>query len=132
MSAFGRILATHQFLYERSGGWIGHRMLGKPTLLLRTTGRRSGTVRTNGLVYARDDGSYVVVASKAGDDHAPGWLHNLIAAPDVEVQLGRSRRPATARVVGHDDPDFGRLWQLVNENNGGRYDAYQAKTTRQI
>ena len=132
MSALGRILAVHQFLYERSGGWIGHRVLGTPTLLLRTTGRRSGAVRTNALVYARDDGDYVVVASKAGDDHAPGWLHNLTATPAVDVQLGRSRAPATARVVGHEDPDFARLWRLVNGNNGDRYEAYQAKTTRQI
>ena len=47
-------------------------MLGTPTLLLRTTGRRSGALRTNALVYVRDGGDYVVVASKGGDDHAPG------------------------------------------------------------
>jgi deazaflavin-dependent oxidoreductase (nitroreductase family) len=132
MSALGRILVVHQFLYERSGGRIGHRMLGTPTLLLRTTGRRSGARRTNALVYASDGEDYVVVASKGGDDHPPAWLLNLTAESNVEVQMGRERRPATARVVTHDDPDFDRLWRLVNDNNSGRYDGYQAKTERQI
>jgi deazaflavin-dependent oxidoreductase (nitroreductase family) len=132
MSALGRILAVHQFLYERSDGRLGHQVLGTPTLLLRTTGRRSGARRTNALVYAADGADYVVVASKGGDDHPPAWLLNLTAEPTVEVQVGRERRPAKARVVGHDDPDFGRLWRLVNENNKGRYDGYQAKTERQI
>jgi F420H(2)-dependent quinone reductase len=132
MSALGRILVVHQFLYERSDGRIGHRMLGTPTLLLRTTGRRSGARRTNGLVYAGDGDDYVVVASKGGDDHPPAWLLNLTAEPNVEVQVGRERRPATARVVDRDDPDFDRLWRLVNDNNSGRYDGYQAKTERQI
>lgn len=107
-------------------------MLGTPTLLLRTTGRRSGAERTNALVYLADDGSYVVVASKGGDDRPPAWLLNLTADADVEVQLGRERRRATARVLAKDEPDYERLWPLVNENNGGRYDRYQAMTARPI
>jgi deazaflavin-dependent oxidoreductase (nitroreductase family) len=132
MSALGRVLEVHQLLYERSDGRVGHHMLGTPTLLLRTTGRRSGARRTNALVYLADDGSYVVVASKGGDDRPPAWLLNLTADPNVEVQLGRERRPATARVLEKADPDYERLWRLVNENNGGRYDGYQAKTARPI
>jgi deazaflavin-dependent oxidoreductase (nitroreductase family) len=132
MSALGRILAVHQLLYERSDGRIGHRMLGTPTLLLRTNGRRSGARRTNALVYVPDGDDYVVVASKGGDAHGPGWLFNLTAEPNVQVQVGRERRPATARVVNHDDPDFERLWRLVNDNNSGRYDGYQSKTERPI
>src|SRR5207244_9177884 len=111
------ILAVHQFLYERSDGRIGHRMLGVPTLLLRTKGRRSGVTRTNALVYARDGGNFVVVASNGGDDRPPAWLHNVTAEPSVEVQVGHERRPATARVVGRDDPNFGRLWRLVDRKS---------------
>lgn len=132
MSALGRVLEVHQLLYERSDGRVGHQMLGTPTLLLRTTGRRSGATRTNALVYLADDGRYVVVASKGGDDRPPAWLLNLTAEPSVEVQLGRERRQASAHVLGKDDPDYQRLWRLVNENNGGRYDRYQAKTARPI
>jgi deazaflavin-dependent oxidoreductase (nitroreductase family) len=132
MSALGRVLAVHQFLYERSGGRVGHKMLGRPTLLLTTTGRRSGARRTNALVYASDGSDYVVVASKGGDDRPPAWLLNLTAQPRVEVQVGRERRPAVARALTREDPQFARLWRLVNDNNGGRYDRYQSLTERQI
>lgn len=132
MSALGRVLTVHQLLYERSGGRVGHRMLGTPTLLLRTTGRRSGAQRTNALVYLADDGSYVVVASKGGDDKPPAWLLNLTAQPNVEVQIGRERRAASARVLQPGEDGYERLWRLVNENNSGRYDGYQAKTARPI
>ena len=107
-------------------------MLGVPSLLLRTTGRRSGATRTNGLVYALDGGDYLVVASNGGADRAPSWLHNLRANPEVEIQIGRERQPATAREVAPSDPDYARLWQIVNENNRDRYSAYQEQTARPI
>jgi F420H(2)-dependent quinone reductase len=132
VSVQGRVLAVHQLLYERSNGRVGHRMLGVPTLLLRTTGRRSGATRTNALVYASDGNDHVVVASNGGDDKPPAWLHNLKAQPRVEVQVAGDRRQATARVLERGDPDFDRLWRLVNENNSDRYDGYQASTQRQI
>jgi len=132
MSVTSQVLRVHEKVYVASGGRIGHRVLGVPSLLLRTTGRRSGATRTNGLVYARDGGDYLVVASNGGADRAPGWLHNLRAHPNVEIQIGRERRPATARVVDSSDPDYPRLWQLVNENNHDRYAAYQQKTARPI
>jgi deazaflavin-dependent oxidoreductase (nitroreductase family) len=129
---FHRVLQAHAYLYERSDGVVGHRMLGVPCLMLRTTGRRSGQTRTNSLVYAKDGERYLVVASKGGDPRAPAWLLNLRARPEVEVQIGRSRFPATATEIGPDDPDYARVWQLVNQNNGDRYAAYQRKTTRPI
>jgi deazaflavin-dependent oxidoreductase (nitroreductase family) len=125
-------LRLHAALYQRTDGRLGHRLLGVPTLLLRTTGRRSGQTRTNALVYARDDGRYLVVPSNGGADRPPGWLHNLRAQPRVEGQIGRERHPATAAVLERSDPDFARLWRSVNENNRGRYDSYQARTAREI
>jgi deazaflavin-dependent oxidoreductase (nitroreductase family) len=132
MSVYGSILKLHQSLYERTDGRVGHNMLGVPTLLLRSTGRRSGAQRCNGLVYAQDGRSYVVVASNGGSDKSPGWLFNVQAEPAVEIQVGRNSMPASARVLAPDDDDYGRLWQLVNENNKGRYDAYQIQTARPI
>jgi F420H(2)-dependent quinone reductase len=126
------VLRVHAKIYEGTDGRIGHRMIGVPTLMLRTTGRRSGQTRTNSLVYAPDGDSYLVVPSNGGADRAPGWLHNLRAQPDVEVQVGRERQPAIATVVERGEPDFDRLWAAVNENNKGRYDQYQAGTSRQI
>jgi F420H(2)-dependent quinone reductase len=107
-------------------------MLGVPTLLLRTTGRRSGATRTNGLVFARDGDDYLVVASNGGADRPPAWLHNLRANPDVEIQIARERRRGAARIIESSDPDYDRVWRIVNENNRDRYSAYQTKTRRAI
>jgi F420H(2)-dependent quinone reductase len=127
-----QVLRVHERIYEATDGRVGHGLIGIPTLLLRTTGRRSGTTRTNALVYARDGDDYLLVPSNGGADRAPAWLLNLRANPRVEIQVGRERREATARVVDRSDPDFERLWRIVNENNRDRYAAYQRKTSRQI
>lgn len=132
MSLLSHVLTVHEAVYKATDGWIGHRVLGVPCLLLRTTGRRSGQTRTNGLVYAPDGDDYLVVASKGGDDRPPAWLLNLQAKPQVEVQIGRERQPATARVVEPSDPDFARMWKIVNDNNGDRYTDYQSRTDRPI
>jgi F420H(2)-dependent quinone reductase len=126
------LLSVHQWLYERTGGGVGHRILGVPSLLLRSTGRRTGQVRVSALVYARDGTDYLLVASNGGSDRPPGWLLNIEAKPDVEIQIGRRRASATARIVTDDDPGYPRLWQAVNDNNHARYSAYQAKTSRKI
>jgi F420H(2)-dependent quinone reductase len=131
-SALRTTLRVHQYLYERTDGLIGHRLLGVSTLLLRTTGRRSGQMRTNALNYVQDAGRYIVVASKGGAPAPPAWLLNLQADPRAEVQIGRRRIPCTATVLAHDDPEFARLWKLANDSNARRYDAYQRKTDREI
>lgn len=125
-------LQVHGFVYEHSGGLIGHRLLGVPCLMLRTTGRKTGQTRTSSLVYAKEDGHYLVVASKGGDPRAPGWLLNLRARPEAEVQIGHTRFRATASEIALGDPDYARLWKIVNDNNGNRYDEYQKKTARPI
>ncbi len=130
--ALSQILKVHQAVYEGTGGLVGHRILMVPTLLLRTTGRRSGATRTNALVYAKDGADYVVVASNGGQDSAPGWLYNVQAKPDVDVQVGRKRSAGVARVLAPGEGDYDRLWRLVNDNNHGRYDAYQSQTERPI
>jgi deazaflavin-dependent oxidoreductase (nitroreductase family) len=131
-TVFGLVLRTHEFIYERTGGAIGHKALGVPSLLLRTSGRRSGKTRSSALVYAKDGDRYLVVASKGGAPEAPAWLHNLRAQPEVEIQIGRTTYPARATEIGGDDPDYARVWKIVNDGNGNRYEAYQKKTSRRI
>ena len=132
MSLTTSFLLLHQAIYERTDGRIGHRLVGVPSLILRTTGRRSGLTRTAVLAYASDAGRYVVVASNGGQDRPPAWLHNVRANPDVEIQVGRRRATGRARVVEAGNADYARLWRLVNEVNHGRYDGYQRRTQRPI
>jgi F420H(2)-dependent quinone reductase len=132
MGLTGSILRVHERLYKRTNGRIGHRMVGVPTLLLSTIGRRSGASRTNALVYARDGEDYLIVPSNGGDDRPPAWLHNLRAQPEIEIQIAREHRRGTARIIESTDPDHERLWKIVNDNNRDRYTAYQKQTTRPI
>lgn len=132
MSLTGQVLRVHEALYKATGGRIGHNMIGVPTLLLSTTGARSGLPRTSALVYARDGEDYLLVASNGGSDSPPAWLHNVRAHPDVEIQIERRRMKAAASVIGASDPDYQRLWGIVNENNKDRYAAYQQQTSRPI
>jgi deazaflavin-dependent oxidoreductase (nitroreductase family) len=132
VSVFSAVLRLHDRIYKATDGRIGHKVLGVPTLLLRTTGRRSGQVRTSSLVYARDGADYLLVASKGGADEPPAWLLNLEAKPEVEIQVGRERQKGRCRVVGPSDPDYAHLWKIVNDENGDRYTAYQESTSRPI
>jgi F420H(2)-dependent quinone reductase len=126
------VLRVHDAVYQKTNGWIGHRTLGIPSLLLHTVGAKTGQARTASLTYARDGGNYLIVASKGGDPKAPGWYHNLKANPNVEINVGPKRFGVTAKPVLPDDPDYARLWQIVNKNNSNRYEAYQKKTSRPI
>jgi deazaflavin-dependent oxidoreductase (nitroreductase family) len=126
------VLRVHDVVYQKTNGWIGHRTLGIPSLLLHTVGAKTGAARTASLSYARDGDDYLIVASKGGDPKAPGWYHNLKANPRVEINVGPKRFGVTAHPVLPADPDYARLWQIVNKNNGNRYEAYQTKTSRPI
>ena len=126
-------LTLHDRIYKATGGRIGHHVPGMPpNLLLHTVGAKTGISRSNTLTYAKDGADYLIVASKGGDPKAPGWYHNLKANPKVEINVGPKRFAVTAKPVLPDDPDYNRLWQIVNKNNADRYEAYQKRTTRPI
>jgi F420H(2)-dependent quinone reductase len=127
-----RALKVHQFVYERSGGRIGHRLAGTRNLLLRTVGARTGQPRTNALSYSRDGRAYVVVASMGGAPRSPAWYHNLRARPDATIQVGTRHVEVRASFVLPGHPDRDRLWELVNRNNFNRYANYQTRTSRPI
>ena len=125
-------LWLHQAVYRRTGGLVGHRLAGSPSLMLRTTGRRSGSPRTAVLIYARDGADFVLVASNDGQDRPPAWFLNVEANPAVGVQVARRRADGRARVVEQGDARYARLWRLVNDGNHRRYEGYQRRTTRPI
>jgi deazaflavin-dependent oxidoreductase (nitroreductase family) len=132
-NAVFRFLRLHSAIYQGSNGHIGHRIPGMPaSLILHTTGAKSGKRRTNTLSYFPDGDAYIVVASRGGDVRSPDWYHNLRAHPEVDIQIGTRHLHVTAQEVPPDDPEYRRLWKLANKGNAGRYDGYQKKTSRRI
>lgn len=128
-----RMISLHDKIYQKTEGRIGHKVPGMPpSLLLHTTGAKSGQPRTNSLTYARDGDAYLIVASNGGANRNPSWYHNLRSRPNAEINIGPKRFGVTWRTVTPDDSDYTRLWELVNKNNANRYDAYQQLTSRPI
>jgi deazaflavin-dependent oxidoreductase (nitroreductase family) len=129
-SVMGPLLTVHQWLYEATDGRVGATLGGRPMLLLRTVGRRTSEPRTAALLYVREGKSYVVIASKGGAPQHPGWFHNLVAEPNVEVQVGRERVAVRARVA--EGEERARLWARADDVNQGQYAIYQSRTRRPI
>ena len=131
-SAPAPMLRFHQWIYSRSDGRIGPGIIGAWTLLLHTIGRRSGQRRTTALVFAHDGERIILAASNDGKDRSPAWFLNLCSDPKVELQIGREHLRGTATVIESSDPEYPRLWELMNGTNNRRYDAYQSRTSRSI
>jgi deazaflavin-dependent oxidoreductase (nitroreductase family) len=119
----------HVRRYVETNGEDGHEWRGTQTLLLTTLGRRSGKARRTALIYGQDGDDYVVVASKGGYPHNPGWYENLAADPSVRVQVKDDVFQARARTASPEERT--RLWQLMTAR-WPDYDAYQEKTDREI
>ena len=124
------LLGVHQWLYEVSDGRIGTVLGGRSMLLLRTVGRKTRQPRTAALLWVPDGDAWAVIASKGGAPHHPGWYHNLVATPDVEIQVGRERIPVRARVA--EGEQRARIWARADEVNQGQYTVYQSRTKRPI
>ncbi len=123
--------AGHRLLIRLTGGKVGHSAMGMPVVELTTRGRRSGEPRTVLLTApVHGDGSYVVVASRGGDDRHPAWFLNLRADPDVEIAVqGGPRVPMRARIA--DPADRATLWPQI-AGKYRNYAGYQRSTTREI
>ena len=119
----------HARRYRESGGKDGHIWEGVTTLLLTTTGRRSGQPRTTPLIYGRDGDRYLVVASRGGAPQHPAWYENLVAKPEIEVQVMADRFEARARTASKAEKPA--LWAIM-ARIWPAYDAYQARTSREI
>ncbi|MEV4050752.1 nitroreductase family deazaflavin-dependent oxidoreductase [Amycolatopsis sp. NPDC049688] len=115
--------------YLASGGAEGHESNGVFTLILVTTGRRTGQPRRTCLIYGTSGDDFVVVASKGGADEDPEWYKNLLAEPSVGVQVGPRRFTARARVAS--DAERETLWPLM-AGIFPLYDEYAQKTERVI
>jgi deazaflavin-dependent oxidoreductase (nitroreductase family) len=121
--------AEHVRRYQETDGAVGYLWNGVPTLLLTTTGRRSGASHTTPLIYARDGDDYLVVASMGGAPQHPNWYRNLVAEPSAQVQVLAEHLDVTARTAGEDEKP--RLWKIVSDL-WPNYDVYQSRTDRVI
>lgn len=120
----------HAWLYRATNGRLGGNLPGLPSLLLLdTVGAKSGRRYTTPLVYMPSNGSYVIVASKGGYPKHPGWLHNLRANPETEIQISRDRIPVRAREAQGDER--ATLWPKACDYNPV-WGSYQTRTEREI
>ena len=123
-------VADHIRRYVESGGEDGHIWRGVPTLLLTTTGRKSGMLRRTALIYGIDGSDYVIVASKGGHPTNPLWFENLVDDSNVEIQVGPQIIRAQASVIT-DESRYQRVWdQMVTVWPG--FNEYREKTSRLI
>jgi deazaflavin-dependent oxidoreductase (nitroreductase family) len=120
---------SHIALYESTDGREGYFWNGVPTLLLTTTGRRSGEPRKIAIIYNEVDDKIVLIASMGGAPKHPAWYLNLVANPQVEVQIRGEKFSAVARVT--ESPEREELWRL-SAAEWPNYDVYVTRTDRQI
>lgn len=130
-------ISHHLKVYLESGGREGHDWDASvaggrnptPCLILTTIGRQSGQPRPMPLIYGKSGTSYVVIGSKGGAATQPAWYWNLLAQPQVELQVATEKFPARARIA--EGAERERLWDMMVEVYPP-YRDYQAKTSRRI
>lgn len=115
--------------FRANGGKVGGMWEGKPLLLLTTTGAKSGQRHTTPTMYLADGDRLLIFASKGGAPTNPAWYHNLLAHPEVTVEVGPETYEATARVLSGEERD--RFYAMQAERFP-QFAEYQAKTSRKI
>jgi len=118
------------WLYRRTGGRFQLSSLLLPSLVLVTTGAKSGLRRETPLMcLPRPDGSYLVAGSNWGQAHHPAWSANLLAHPDAEVLVRRRAHPVRAQLLAGDDREA--AWDLLEAQFPG-YREYETQARRDI
>jgi deazaflavin-dependent oxidoreductase (nitroreductase family) len=115
--------------FRANGGRVGGMFEGAPIVLLTTTGARTGRRRTTPLMYLPDGDRVLVFATKGGAPTNPDWYHNLVANPDVTIEVGSDTKQATATIIT--GPERDRLYaeQVARRPQFGDY---ERRTTRTI
>jgi deazaflavin-dependent oxidoreductase (nitroreductase family) len=121
--------AEHVRVYRETNGEQGYIWNGVPILLLTAKGRVSGQPRTIPIIFSRDGDNYVIIASKGGSPTHPDWYLNVLAEPQVQIQVKADIFTATARTA--ESPERERLWAVATRT-WPKYDLYQSRTTRRI
>lgn len=119
----------HVRVYRETNGETGYIWNGAPILLLTTTGRRSGQLRTIPIIFTQYGDSRVIIASKGGSPTHPAWYLNILEHPEVQVQVKGDAYDAVARTAP--SPERDRIWAEAIKT-WPSYDDYQARTSREI
>lgn len=124
------ISRINTWIFRASGGRVGATwMHGARVCLLTTVGRKSGKQRTTPLLYLEDGERVVLVGSQGGMSKDPLWVGNIEADPDVEIEIGSSRRKMRGRRGTHEEK--ARYWPALTRIYPD-FDDYQARTPRDI
>jgi deazaflavin-dependent oxidoreductase (nitroreductase family) len=115
--------------FRANEGRVGGMFANTPLLLLHTTGAKSGMARINPLAYLKDGERYVIIASKGGAPTNPDWYYNVVARPEVQIEVGTEQMAARATVA--EEPERAALYEKMVAKNPG-FDEYRRKTTRTI
>lgn len=121
--------ALNRWAYRASNGRFAGSYRGVPILLLTTTGRKSNKPRTWPLLYFRNQGRYILIASNGGADYHPAWLLNLREHPHAVIKIARNRVNVIAEEATGEERE--RLWQGATRAYSG-YVRYQSRTSREI
>jgi deazaflavin-dependent oxidoreductase (nitroreductase family) len=115
--------------FRANDGVVGGPFEGAPLLILHSTGARSGEERVHPLVYRSLDDGYAIFASKAGADTHPAWYHNVVANPEVTVEVGTETKRARARVL--EGAERTKVWE-DQKRIMPNFAEYEANTSREI
>ena len=115
--------------FRANGGKVGGQFAGHDLLLLTTTGARSGQRRTSPVGYLPDGDRLIIFATRGGSPTNPDWYYNLLAHPEVTVEVGTETFDVTAVVLTGEERD--QLYARQVEH-APVFAEYQAKTTRKI
>jgi deazaflavin-dependent oxidoreductase (nitroreductase family) len=124
-----RFYRVHAWVYQKTGGRIGHRSPAGPMLLITTIGRKSGQPRTTPLLYMPDGDAFVVVGSNGGRSHPPAWILNVTANPEVQLLVGRRAIRASAHLLSEEERMT--VWPRLLEHYPS-WGSYQELTDRTI
>ena len=115
--------------YRASGGNLTGDLAGRPLFLVTMTGSRSGKKRTVPLAYVKDGCRIFIAATRSGADDHPVWFHNLMADPDVIVELERETYEAVAILL--QQPERDAVFALARQQLPS-FAEYEKRTTRVI
>ena len=115
--------------FRANDGKVGGYFENMTLLLLHTTGAKSGQERINPVAYTKQDDKLVVIASKSGAPTNPDWYYNIVANPEVTVEVGTEQFSAKATVA--EEPKRSELYDNMATQYPG-FDEYRQKTTRAI